>query len=197
MEAFVPLESLYSAEHMNEDDAPEEDPREEVQTNTTVKYEGHFGARKDFSLEEIKEKIQSLQKPPPTRDIAYFQDVCNLNNKGTNPHRLQEKKHVSKANLHEMFGLGQGRSSFRFTDYKNSKVRAFVEKLWSLCYGKAHMPQSKLIAKEFFLGVLAQFQQGMEMDWATFVAETNANQRSKYVAHLRRWENMWDQILSD
>jgi hypothetical protein len=37
----------------------------------------------------------------------------------------------------------------------------------------------------------------MEMDWAAFVAETNASYRSKYFAHLRRWENMRDRILSD
>jgi hypothetical protein len=81
MDTFVPPESLYNVDSLDEDIAPEEEPHEELQCNDNIKSKGHCTVRKELSLEEIKERILSLQKPPPARDIAYFRDVCNLNNK--------------------------------------------------------------------------------------------------------------------
>jgi hypothetical protein len=49
-----------------------------------------------------------------------------------------------------------------------------VEKLWPLCYGKAEMPSSKLIVKEFVLDVVAKKLQ-KPISWATFVEKTNTN----------------------
>jgi hypothetical protein len=48
-----------------------------------------------------------------------------------------------------------------------------MEKLWSLCYGKAKIPSLKLIAKEFALGI---------------VEKTNMNQRFKFFKWLEKME---------
>jgi hypothetical protein len=54
-------------------------------------------------------------------------------------------------------------------------MRRFLEDIWPICYDKVGMPPSKLIAKEFCLGILAQFQQNMDVDWTVFAAKTNAS----------------------
>ena len=59
------------------------------------------------------------------------------------------------------------------------------------------MPTSKLIAKEFCLRIVAQFHQKMDVDWAAFVAETNASQRGKYAAHLRQWQIIQQKLCRD
>ncbi len=47
-------------------------------------------------------------------------------------------------------------------------IKAKVEKIWSLCYGKAKMPYSMLIVKKFALGIVAKkFKKGIS--WVAFV----------------------------
>jgi hypothetical protein len=187
-----PAESMFGAECAFERgvDAREDDARDDgdFEHHAHVKSEVVVGGpRKVFTVEELDEKIRNLTRPPPMRDEAYFRDVCGLHNNNTNPHRLQVKKNVSLSSLHAMFGEGRGRSGFKYTDCQDLEVRRFLEDIWPVCYGKARIPTTKLIVKEFCLGIIAQFELGLEMDWAGFAAETNANQRGKYAAHLRRW----------
>jgi hypothetical protein len=82
------------------------------------------------------------------------------------------KKHVALSNLQAMFGQGHGRSRLWYTDCEDLEIRKFVEDIWLLCYGKSRMPTTKLIAKEFCLGIIAQFELGHEMDWTRFATKT-------------------------
>lgn len=120
----------------------------------------------DLSLHEILTRIRNLQKPPPPRDFKYFKEICGLPAVGTNAHKLQSPKHVSVTNLQSLFGLGRGRSGFRFVDCKDSQTRGLIHKLWPQVYGKPNLPVNKLISKEFCLGIVAQVRMGMQMDWA-------------------------------
>jgi hypothetical protein len=190
-----PTESLFGAEYASDRgiDAREDDARDDgnFKHHAHVKSEVVLGgSHKVYTLEELDEKIRNLTRLPPMRDEAYFHDVCGLHNNGTNLHRLQVKKNVSLSSLLDMFGKGRGRSGFKYMDCQDLEVRRFLEDIWLVCYGKARMPTTKLIEKEFCLGIIAQFELGLEMDWAGFAAETNANQRGKYAAHLRRWQSV-------
>jgi hypothetical protein len=88
---------------------------------------------------------------------------------------LAGKKYIPLSSLHGLFGEGHGRSRFKYTDCKDANMRRFLEDIWPICYDKVGMPPSKLIAKEFCLGILAQFQQNMDVDWTVFAAKTNAS----------------------
>lgn len=150
----------------------------------------------DLSLDEILTRIKNLAKPPPPRDFSYFKDICCLPSVGTNAHKLQSGKHVSISSLQGMFGVGRGRSGFRFMDCKDQDARKVIAKLWPLIYGKPNLPPNKLISKEFCLGIVAQTKLGMQVDWASFAEETNADQRSKYATTMRKYENIRDRKLA-
>jgi hypothetical protein len=62
-----------------------------------------------------------------------------------------------------------------------------VEKIWHLCHGKAKIHYSKLIAKEFALGIVAK-KLNKVISWDTFVEKTSTNQRSKYFKRMNNME---------
>jgi hypothetical protein len=43
---------------------------------------------KEFTLEEVNERIQNLVQPPLSRNLDYFKNICGLNAMGMNPHKL-------------------------------------------------------------------------------------------------------------
>jgi hypothetical protein len=194
-------ESLFDVECMSHrGEVAQDEVRDEADfdNDAVVKSEGGAaGPRKVYTMEEVDDKIHNLTKPPSMRDEAYFCDVCGLYNRGTNPHRLQVKKHILLSSLHGLFGEGRGRSGFKYTDCEDANVRRFLEDIWPICYERVGMPASKLIAKEFCLGIVAQFHQKMDVDWAAFAAETNASQRGKYTTHLRRWQTIRLKLCRD
>ncbi len=58
-------------------------------------------------------------------------------------------------------------------------IKAKMEMILSLCYGKAKMPYSKFIVKNFALGIVAKkFEQGIS--WVAFVENPNTNQTFKF-----------------
>jgi hypothetical protein len=62
-------------------------------------------------------------------------------------------------------------------------IKAKVEKIWSLCRGKAKMPHSKLIAKKFAFGIVAEkFEKGIF--WVAFIKKTNTNQHSSFFKRM-------------
>jgi hypothetical protein len=58
--------------------------------------------------------------------------------------------------LVEVFRKATPHSRFRYTECRDPQLKAKFKKIWPLCYGKAKMPSSKLIAKEFVLGIVAE-----------------------------------------
>jgi hypothetical protein len=58
-----------------------------------------------------------------------------------------------------------------------------VEKIWPLCHGKAKMHYSKLITKEFALGIVAE-KLNKVISWVAFVE----NQHSKYFKQMNSME---------
>jgi hypothetical protein len=103
MESYLP-ESLFEPEnYRGEEDDVHKDC--EFENDVVVKLEGVGGKpRKIYTLEELDDKIRNYARPPPIRDEAYFHKVCSLHNKGTNPHRLQVKKHMPLSSLQAIFG---------------------------------------------------------------------------------------------
>jgi hypothetical protein len=66
-------------------------------------------------------------------------------------------------------------------------MKTKVEKNWPLCYGKAKMSCSKLIAKEFALGIIVE-KLNKAVNWAAFDEETNINQHNKFFKRMARME---------
>jgi hypothetical protein len=77
---------------------------------------------KDFTLEEVNERIRNLVQPPPPRNLEYFRNVYRLSATGMNPHKLQEWKDIPSDGLRVMFGKGTPRSGFRFKDCKDPAI---------------------------------------------------------------------------
>lgn len=78
-------------------------------------------------------------------------------------------------------------SRFWYTKCQDLDIKAKVEKIWPLCHGKAKTHYSKLIAKEFALGIVAE-KLNKVISWATFVEKTDTNQRSKYFKQMNNME---------
>ena len=81
---------------------------------------------------------------------------------------------------------------FCFSDCKNPKVRAQILKIWPLIYSK-HIVPTKL-SFEFTIGVVAEMQQNMQVNWASFAVAMNKEQRTKYQAVIgglaKKWSNL-------
>ncbi len=57
-----------------------------------------------------------------------------------------------------------------------------------MCCGKAKTPSSKLIAKEFALGIVLEEKFNKD-SWVAFAEETNTNQHSKFIKQLEKMHN--------
>jgi hypothetical protein len=79
-----------------------------------------------------------------------------LNSSRTNPLGLKFSQEVTHDKLVKIFGKAILHSTFRYTKCRNPQIKTKVEKLWPLCYGKAEMPSSKFIVKEFVLDIVAK-----------------------------------------
>jgi hypothetical protein len=55
-----------------------------------------------------------------------------------------------------------------------------------LCYGKAKVPSSKLIAKEFALRIVLEEKFSKDVNWVAFVEDTNTNQHYKFSSNWRK-----------
>jgi hypothetical protein len=78
-------------------------------------------------------------------------------------------------------------SGFWYTECQDPSIKAKVENIWPLCYGKTKMHYSKLIAKEFALGIVTE-KFNKIISWVAFIEETNMNQRSKYFKQMNNME---------
>ncbi len=132
--------------------------------------------------------MERLKKPAPQRGFQYFVKK-RLNGTRINPHRLKTKHEVSIKKLVEIFGKVTPRSSFQYMKSRNPTIKVKVEHIWPLCYGKVEMPSSKLIAKEFALGIVLAKKFSKDVSWATFVEKTNINQRYKFFKQLEKMKN--------
>jgi hypothetical protein len=66
-------------------------------------------------------------------------------------------------------------------------IKAKMEMILSLCYGKAKMPYSKFIVKKFALGIVVKkFKKGIS--WVAFVEKPNTNQHSSFFKRMFKWE---------
>jgi hypothetical protein len=126
-----------------------------------------------LSLSEVEDRITNLPKPPPLRDLNHFKNIVGLQSGGTNPHRIQVGKQITKDMLTASFGPRRSRSGYHYLEITNADVRRIVNRLWPLCYSKSTMPQNKLIGKELCLGVLAEHLLEWKIDWAAYTVETN------------------------
>lgn len=126
--------------------------------------------KKEMTLDEVRDKIEGLKKLPPPQDIKFYREVCKLSNLGINPHSLVCKKHptkkmhISKECFIAMFGNGENRNGFPPSICKYLEVIEFMRKIWLPCYGFRSIPSGMLISKEFYLGLLAEHELGMDVD---------------------------------
>ncbi len=99
-------------------------------------------------LANIEARMERLKKTPLERDFVYFIQI-GLSGSRINPHRLKAGQDVAHEKLMETFGKVIPRLGFCYIQCWDPKMKTKVEKIWPLCYGKAKMSCSKLIAKEF------------------------------------------------
>jgi hypothetical protein len=67
---------------------------------------------------------------------------------------------VAQEKLVETFGKAIPWSRFHYMECQDLDIKAKVEKIWPLCYGKVKMPYSKIITKEFALGIVVESKLG-------------------------------------
>jgi hypothetical protein len=67
-------------------------------------------------------------------------------------------------------------------------------KNWPLCYGKAKMSCSNLIAKEFVLGIIVE-KFNKAVSWMMFAEETNINQHNKFFKRMARMEVQREKLM--
>jgi hypothetical protein len=110
-----------------------------------------------------------------------------LNGLGINLHRLKVGRDVPMEKLVETFGKAIPRSRFWYIECQDPDIKVKVEKVWLLCYGKVEMHNSKLITKEFALGIVVE-KLNKIVSWAALTKETNTNQHSKYFKEMSNME---------
>lgn len=137
---------------------------------------------------KLEAKMGRLKKPPPQKDFQYFVKI-RLNGTMNNLHRLIARCEVSNEKLVEIYGKTTSHSSFWYTKCCDPAIKSKVEHIWPLCYGKAKVPSSKLIAKEFALGIVLEKKFSKDVSWVAFVEETNSNQHSKFFKQLEKMHN--------
>jgi hypothetical protein len=137
--------------------------------------------------------MERLKKPPLERNFAYFMQI-GLNGLRINPHRLKAGQDVVHEKLMETFKKVIPHLGFSYTKCWDLKMKTKVEKIWPLCYGKAKMSCSKLIAKEFALGIIVE-KLNKAINWAALDEETNINQHNKFFKRMARLE-VWREKLT-
>jgi hypothetical protein len=68
---------------------------------------------------------------------------------------------------------------FRYTECKNQRLRAKIEKLWPLLNSKTEMLSNALLPIEFLMGVVAE-EKLITVNWAAYAEDVNTVQRSQY-----------------
>ena len=156
-----------------------------------------------LTVEDVDEKIAVLRRgaPPPALSSEDFRDRFGLNATGINPHKNRDTAEILHTDLTSVFGAHRGKSGFWFGDVKNSKVKSAIARLYPIVYQKPHVIKTKLIGKEFAIGIVADVVKGLDVDWASFAHATNRNQRSawqkKMKAALEMKASLTDRKLSE
>jgi hypothetical protein len=122
---------------------------------------------------KIEAQMERLKKPPSERDFSYFMKI-RLSGLGINLHKLKVGHDVPMEKLVETFGKAIPRSRFWYIECRDLDMKVKVEKIWLLCYGKVEMHYSKLITKEFALGIVVK-KFNKIVSWATSTKKTNTN----------------------
>ncbi len=160
------------------DEDYEEEGLESEETLMDIKLRKSKSKRKN-TKSKLEAKMERLKKPPPQKDFQYFVKI-GLNGTRNNPHKLNARHEVSNEKLVEIFGKVTPCSSFCNIECHNHAIKSKGEHIWPLCYGKAKMPSSKLIAKEFALKIVLEKKFNKDVNWVAFVEETNINEHSKF-----------------
>lgn len=159
--------------------------RYESETTFDTKRSGSITKSKDLVV-EIEAQMERLKKPPSERDFSYFMKI-RLSGLRINLHRLKVGCDVPMEKLIETFGKAISRSRFWYIECRDLNIKVKVEKIWLLCYGKVEMHNSKLITKEFTLGIVVE-KLNKIVSWAASTKETNRNQHSKYFKEMSNME---------
>lgn len=141
-----------------------------------------------LNVDECDEKIAVLRRgtPPPAVSYEEFRDRFKLNGSGMNPHRRAETENVIlQSDLTKVFGAQKGKSGFLFADVKDPKIKSAIARLYPIVYQKPYVVKTKLIGKEFAIGIVAEVVKGLDVDWASYAHDTNRNQRSSWQKKMR------------
>ena len=81
---------------------------------------------------------------------------AELSDKGENPHRLREHKHILTLEIEKIFNKWSNRISYHYKECRDTALQEKIEKIWKLTYNKEKMPKSKIVATQFVLGIAAE-----------------------------------------
>jgi hypothetical protein len=99
---------------------------------------------------------------------------------GAKPDQVQVSKQVKVEECEQIFGPVVGaRKKFRYTECKDQRLCAKIEKLWPLLNSKMEMPSNALLPIEFLMGVVAE-EKLITVKWAAYGEDVNTVQCSQY-----------------
>jgi hypothetical protein len=139
------------------------------------------------AVDDVDDKIVVLRRgaPPPALSFEDFRDSFGLNGTGINPHKSRDTTEILQSDLTSVFGPHRAKSGFWFGDVKDSKVKSAIARLYPIVYQKPSLIKTKLIGKEFAIGIVADVVKGLDVDWASFAHITNRNQRSAWQKKMK------------
>ena len=139
------------------------------------------------TVDDVDDKIAVLRRgaPPPALSFEDFRDSFGLNGTGINPHKSRDTREILQSDLTSVFGPQRAKSGFWFGDVKNPKVKSAIARLYPIVYQKPSLIKTKLIGKEFAIGIVADVVKGLDVDWASFAHITNRNQRSAWQKKMK------------
>jgi len=135
-----------------------------------------------LTVDDVDDKIAVLRRgaPPPRLSFEDFRDSFGLNETGINPHKSRDTTEILQGDLTVVFGPQRAKSGFWFGDVKDTKVKAAIARLYLIVYQKPYLIKTKLVGKEFAIGIVADVVKGLDVDWASFAHITNRNQHSTW-----------------
>ena len=138
-------------------------------------------------MDDVDDKISTLRRgaPPPALSFEDFRDSYGLNGTGINPHKSRDTTEILQSDLTAVFGPQRAKSGFWFGDVKDTKVKSAIARLYPIVYQKPSLIKTKLIGKEFAIGIVADVVKGLDVDWASFAHITNRNQRSAWQKKMK------------
>jgi hypothetical protein len=147
------------------------------------------------TVENLNSQIGRRNVPPDLKDSRHFvkQGFCGH---GAKPDQVRVSKQVTVEECERIFGPVVGtRKKFRYTECKDQRLRAKIEKLWPLLNLKTEMPSNALLPIEFLMEVVAE-EKLITVNWATYGEDVNTVQRSQYFRAIADLTRDRDELLA-